>query len=307
VATAATAYGDTSNKSTTTVYDFGCANCHPTAVSNHMNGTIDITLNNTQGGTLKSKNGVNNDTTGYTQNVGVTVTCAASYCHSNGMATPTFATAPNWYATFVGDSCAMCHGNSPNNGIVGSAAHNAHTVGIHFEDIFSGTSGKMAQAPPVGNITVNAAHGKNNRSTTLNCNICHNDTVTTSANDFNVKCVSCHGSTVPKNPAGGLIANKAKHLNGLIDVKFVNGTIVSKAQVRQASFSGYTASVAGWKRNNNVSYKTYTSSYDVSKNTLFDTAQWSTGNCSNVVCHNNQPVQWVPAQAITCDNCHGRL
>jgi len=306
-------YGSTVNNSAGIIYAFGCGNCHPTDISKHINGTVDITLNSNHTGPLKSKNSVANDTTGYTQNVGVSVTCAAAYCHSNGMSSPTFyGAAVDWYeASYAGDKCARCHGNSPGTGgKVGSAAHSAHVVGIHFDDIFNGVSKKLIIS---GGNTVNAAHGRNNRSTTISCNICHYATVTSSANDKNVYCSGCHdGATPPggyKNLVYPLTVNTANHVNGTVDVSFINQKIATKAQVAASAFNGYTAANAGgWTRNSNgMKFKTYTSSYDVTKTTLLvAAAPYTTANgCQNVACHASITVKWN--DTVTCTNCHTRL
>jgi len=302
---ATAAYGSTADNSTGGAYDFGCGNCHPTAASSHMNTTVDITLNSTHGGVLKSKNSVANDTTGYTQTAGVSVTCAAAYCHSNGMASPTFYGASvNWYeGAYAGDKCARCHGNSPNTGgKVGSAAHSIHTVGIHYTDVFSGVSKKLPQA---GGSAVNAAHGRNNRSTTINCNICHAATVAAFENDKNSACTGCHDGSVAPLKGNAAIADKTKHVNGTVDISFINQKIATKAQVANTAFNSYTAANAGWSRNKNI-YKTYTSGYDVTKNTLFAAASYSQANgCLNVACHSGITVKWT--DTVTCTSCHTRL
>ncbi len=306
VANLATAtYGSTVNSSNGTIYDFGCGNCHPTDIAKHINGTIDITLNKNHTGPLTSKNNVSDDISGYAQNMGVSVTCAAAYCHSNGMATPTFyGSTFDWYeGTYAGDKCARCHGNSPNTGgRVGSSAHTAHTVGIHADNIFNGVSRKL---PIGGSATVNAAHGRNNRSTTLNCNICHALTVTSFANDKNGDCSGCHNGTSAPLKGNAAIANTSMHVNGTVDISFINQKLATKAQVAQTVFRGYTGATSGWARNNN-SYKTYTSSYDVTKGTLFAVASYSQAlGCQNVACHSGVTVKWT--DTVTCTSCHTRL
>jgi len=300
-------YGSTADNSTGATYDFGCGNCHPTAAANHINNTIDITLNNTHGGVLKSKNSVVDDSTGYTRNPGVSVTCAAAYCHSNGMATPTFYGASvDWYeASYSGDKCARCHGNSPNTGgRVGSASHGVHTVGIHFADIFNGVSRKLPQG---GSQSINAAHGRNNRSTTINCNICHALTVNSFANDKNTACIGCHeGAAGPKGLAS--IADTSKHVNGTIDVSFIDQKIATKAQLANTAFVAYTAKSSGWVRNSNgMKFKTYTSSYDYTKSTLSAAASAYTSGagCLNIACHSSITVKW--SDTVTCTSCHTRL
>jgi predicted CxxxxCH...CXXCH cytochrome family protein len=294
-----TFYAYTSSNATGSVYKFGCSNCHPIATTNHMNGSVDVDLTaNAAAGHLKANNGAGATINGSNE-------CSNVYCHSNGLAPSfTFATTPSWGTLFTGDRCAKCHGNSPNSTIAGSGAHSAHVVGIHYEDIYNGVSRKL---PKSGGSTVNAAHGRNNRSTTINCNVCHAVTVTSSANDDNTVCAGCHnGTTAPKKNSGSLIANATKHVNGNVDVVFVDQKIASKAQVANTAFAGYTANSYGWTRNNNI-YKTYTSGYDVSKNTLYASAGAynSSAGCLNIACHNGITVKWT--DVVTCTSCHVRL
>ncbi len=141
VQTAALAYGGTSVSSSGTTYDFGCGNCHPPLAdeaTKHRNGVVDITMDNTDGGALKSLNGVSGDATGYTQTQGSSVTCSAAYCHSKGDGTFDV-TSPDWYAGSVSGSCDDCHGNSPSTN-----AHSVHVVGIHYDSIYIGKSGCAA-------------------------------------------------------------------------------------------------------------------------------------------------------------------
>ncbi len=292
----------TANRSTgagsgaTTPYGFGCANCHPVAESgSHMNGTVDVVLTPIVGaGTLKSKN---LSTSVYNADK----TCDQVYCHGDGknaLVIGANGKTPAWTGSFTNaDRCANCHGNQPT-----TAAHAAHAVGIHYDNTFSGTSGKLAKS---GGQTVNAAHGAGNRATTINCNICHNTTVSVSYNDKNSICVACHNGTTAPLKGNAEIANLAAHVNGSIDVRFAAVNIATKAQLRNGSFDSYTAATAGgWSRNRG--YKNYTSSYDLAKTTLFGTASYSGGSCSNVACHANKPVSWT-STTVTCDSCHTRL
>jgi len=296
-------YNYTSTKSSGTGYKFGCALCHPLTVASHMNNTVEIDLTaSASGGHMKNLNGAGATINGSKQ-------CSNVYCHSNGYkpgASYTFATTPVWGATFTGDRCAACHGNSPDSVIAGSKAHSAHVVGIHYDDIFNGVSKKLPQS---GTAAVNAAHGKNSRSTTINCNICHNATVTSSANDSNAWCSGCHnGTTAPLKNSGSLIADSSKHVNGSVDVVFINQTIATKAQVAGKAFVAYTAKASGWsRRSNSMPFKTYTSSYDYTKSTLASAASAYTSGagCINVACHASITVKWT--DTVTCVSCHTRL
>ncbi|ABQ24714.1 CxxxxCH/CxxCH domain c-type cytochrome [Geotalea uraniireducens] len=290
--TTVTFYAYTSNKSAgdDTLagwgYKFGCANCHPTAATSHLNGSIDVQVNNVAGvGTLRSKNPV-----GAAVNVVVTgsnVTCTAVYCHSDGKATPT-GTSPNWYATFPAgsDRCAQCHGNSPTTG-----AHQAHVVGIHQDNIFNGASGKLLAG------TTNSSHGDATQSTTINCNICHSLTVTSARNDENLACIGCHSAKTNK----ASIAYLGNHVNGQVNFSFAAVAVKSRAQVRDGSFDSYSGA---WGRNAN-SYKAGATPYDAAKKAL-DNTMWSAGNCSNIACHNGKTVNWNDT-TVTCESCHTGL
>lgn len=295
-------YNYTSTKSLGSDYKFGCANCHPLAVSSHLNGAIEVNLTaSASGGHLKALNGAGATMNGSKQ-------CLNVYCHSNGYSANTvFVTTPVWGGSIAGDKCAGCHGNSPNSVPAtqpGSSAHSAHVVGIHYDDIFNGVSRKLSNA---GGASVNAAHGKNNRSTTINCNVCHAVTVTTSYNDKNTECSKCHGGSAPL--VGSMsIADASRHINGRVDVDFINQKIATKAQVANTAFVAYTAKTSGWARNSNgMKFKTYTSSYDYTKSTLAAAASaYTTGaGCLNIACHASIPVKWT--DTVTCTSCHTRL
>jgi predicted CxxxxCH...CXXCH cytochrome family protein len=263
-----------------------------------MNGSVDIDMAPAAaGGTLKVKNSAAWTYTGQR--------CNNVFCHSNGYATtPVYAQTPLWNATIAGDKCAACHGNSPNTGITGSPAHTAHVVGIHYDDIFNGVSRKLPQG---GGAAVNAAHGRDYRSTTINCNICHAATVTANYNDKGSACSGCHnGSTAPLK-GDAVIADKSMHVNGVINVNFVNAKIATKAQVVNSAFAAYTSVNSGaWTRKSNtMPFKTYTSGYDVTKAVLSASPAYTTVAGCAVACHSNIPVVWTGS--VTCTSCHTRL
>ena len=318
-----TMYNYTANRSTGSDYDFGCSNCHPLNSSNHINGIINVTLKKDEAGvgTLRSKNSAT--TVGYgVANSGITgtsktsVVCSAAYCHSNGNAAAlVYAVTPNWYGgSFANpDRCANCHGNAPNSSIAGSKAHynnrflgytsnpGGHQIGIHAMKIYSSPAG-LAHAGTASS----SSHGNAGTSTTISCNICHYVTVTTARNDNNGVCKSCHvsGNTVGAtfgNPIA--IANKAKHVNGTVDVAFQPVTILSKAQMRQSYFA-IAAYSSAWKRNGG--YKT-NGAHDSAKLPLNTASMWNSGTktCSNVACHNGQSVKWGDSDGATdCVSCH---
>lgn len=315
----------TANRSTSSPnrYNFGCSNCHPTANTNHMAGTVVVSFAPTEpsAGTLKTKNSasisyvangvVAGAANSGTYKSGSVVKCWNIYCHSNGMSGANFRayTTPDWYlGNFTGDRCAACHGNSPNNGgKLGSASHSAHVVSIHNDGISSGATGLIA---PAGIVGVIAGHGDPAQATTINCNVCHNATVTSSANDNSTACISCH--TTPfqygaVSHGAAAIANKANHVNGKVDIAFQAGTVISKAQLRQSTFTNTTTVFNAWTRNGSTNYKTgTTNAFDTSRLT----SGWTTGGtCSTASCHNGRQVNWYTnaGQAAQCVICHTNL
>lgn len=302
---AVTFYNFTANRSDNATYRFGCANCHPMDPAYHMNGRIDVTLQpDANAGSLKNKNVtvvsdfINNTGSGVAGTTKSNVTCSAAYCHSNGYGdAPTYATTPNWYGgTLTGDRCAACHGNSPSTGNTpGSTAHALHVVGIHGLNVFSGTTDNLA----AGN-SGSVGHGVAKQSTTLNCDICHADTVTQVRNDNNLSCTACHAGQ--GNPAQ--VAFRGKHINGVVDVSFKDVTFVSKAQLRPGSFAAYSGML--WSRNAGV-YKNSTSAFDSTKKSLKSAIYDGSGGCSNVACHLGQPVHWTDKPLSYCSICHTAL
>jgi predicted CxxxxCH...CXXCH cytochrome family protein len=264
-------------------YSFGCAECHGhngTGTA-HNDGVINII------GTI-----------GYNG----TKQCATSDCHSDGKASPTYKTSPAWGALFAGDRCAGCHGNWPTGD-----AHSAHVVGIHYDDVYNKTGGKIAASATVASAT-NAGHGNTLYSTTISCNICHSTVVTAAYNDNSPSCNTagtCHASGGAGTLKGSLTTasvNKTTHVNRVRDVSFAGATIRTKAQVRD-DITTIPELNLNWTRTNN--YKAGASSHDASK-TLLSTATFASGTCSAVVCHNDNSVSWT-AGAISCDKCHTAL
>ena len=284
------------------IYDNGfpkyaCGFCHPSDSSRHRDGIVNLDMDPTHSlpGTVKTKN----DPVGpwFNQTVsGSDVTCEAVYCHSNGYMSPStntyqYKSTPNWYAVDPWasvDRCAQCHGNSPDTGgTTGSAAHAKHSVGIHQNDTFNGTSGKMTDA-----------HGDGN-STTINCNICHTQTTTVSYNDNNAICASCHTGASSK---GAMIVDPANtvHVNGNVDVDFITPlNLKTKAQLRD-SLSTVPTLDNSWTRSNGYKKLTPTVSHDQTKTTPI----YSAGTCNNTACHNGTPMQWGQAGPLQCMVCH---
>ena len=306
--TGVTFYNYTANKSTgneATIgikYGFGCATCHPLVESgNHINSTVEVQLAPATGAnSIRMLNGASAVLNG-------DKSCDLVYCHSDGknamVAGPTGnGHAPAWTTTFTalgGDRCAKCHGNSPD-----TAAHEVHQVGLHYKDIFIGTSGKLAAAA-----AGNSSHGVPGQSTTITCNTCHYKTMTVATNDQNVLCNTCH----TKGVNGALVKGNAKiadftfHINGKKEIAFPTTPlkIVSKAQLRDTSFSNYSGL---WVRNGD-NYKTGATAFDTAKTALTDSMyNAGTATCSNIACHNQragETVVWTTT--TTCKSCHTKL
>jgi len=84
-ATVPTVYGETGAHSTISAYDFSCGECHPTDVSMHRNGTVDVVLTSTDApvGSIKEKNDVSASYDSSSK------TCGGVYCHSGERVAPT--------------------------------------------------------------------------------------------------------------------------------------------------------------------------------------------------------------------------
>ena len=156
-------------------------------------------------------------------------------------------------------------------------------------------------------------------STTLNCHICHQDTVTQAYNAKGSDCVGCHTAvaspSVADKQAGNAaaeIADKRKHPNGTKEVRFIAQKIRSKAQIRE-SLSAFPELGNNWTRVNG--YKASTGqSYDETPDTLFNMTSFnSTNKTCTTACHlweagrvDKVPVQWTGG-SIQCVDCHTRL
>ena len=261
---------------------------------------------------------MNSSNAAYTK-VGGLGTCSGVYCHSNGAVGTliggpadntnlAYATTPAWQGgSFGANRCGSCHDNPPQYS--GQSHYNAsgfmnkeggHLVGIHFDNIFNGTSGLLTPGA-----TDPSSHGASATSTTITCYLCHNGEIdsvqidTYALNNLggssNMKCSACHTGDPIVPLQTGVIIDKSKHVNGQKDVVLANNfTVKSKAQLMTSSIP------AGWTRN--VGYKT-AGAYD---NATMTTADWnSNGKTCTTACHNSQPVTW--GSSITCVSCHTAL
>ena len=309
VRTAAAEYGSASVSSSLTAYDFGCGNCHPTDVNDHRK-TNKATVILVGTGPLKSRNaqGAAYDP--------VAKTCSGVYCHSNGAikgadtSNLAYKTTPSWNGQLSAvNKCGQCHDNPPQyegqshfvaNSYMGTTG--GHMVGIHFDNIFSGTKGLLSAGS-----TSDSGHGNAGSSTTMTCNLCHHGEVgeTSATIDtyslFNVggshmRCANCHTSSTPTKLQNGEITDKSKHVNGVKDVVLQNNYIVkSKAQLREGSV------LTVWQRSG--TYKT-AGSYDYSTMLSSDMVRSPDGTATcTTACHNKNTVTWGQTN-VTCVLCH---
>jgi predicted CxxxxCH...CXXCH cytochrome family protein len=289
VVTGTTSYGQPGNSSTTTTYDFKCGECHGNTLANHIDGSASFGAVGWQGAGK---------------------TCNASYCHSNGAATPVYKASPAWGTGFAPneDPCAGCHGNSPNTN-----AHAAHVVAIHWDSdvsknrsgVYTGTTGLQGAANSDA-----SAHGKVDTSTTINCNVCHNDTVTRWRNRQNTACFGCHENDVIAEK-DAIIEDKSKHVNGEVNVKLLPIAMKTRAQIRNDITTVPELNVT-WERFDapgglfGLFYKG-PDDHDQAR-TIFNTATMydgTTQTCTNISCHNGNQVKW--SDNLSCDGCHTQL
>lgn len=298
-------YGNDGKILSATAYKFNCGNCHPLNVANHANGTVEIELYNPSATGFKQYNPPSATKSG----TGNSTVCDNVYCHSNGAdgANRAYKSTPQWGSTFGANKCGGCHDNPPqyagqghynSSGFMGKEG--GHLVGIHFDNIYTGTTG-LASAG-TGNTN---SHGNSLYSTTIACYICHSNVVSQTPVDtyalYNVsssamKCSNCHTGATPTPLQNGAIADKGLHINGTKEVAFVNAfSMKSKAQLRDESRPSM------WTRN--AGYKT-PGAYD---SATINSSDWNPGTKTCVTaCHNNQPVTWGDT-GVTCSSCHTDL
>ena len=312
-------YNYTANKSSGSIYRFGCANCHPTDPAKHRDGFVDINIASNKVGapyltTLNTL--VTTPTGGYTRNGSNSLTCETVYCHSNGRNTSLlladYRQTPNWYGgSFGANRCGSCHDNPPQ--YAGQSHYNptssigdngkavpletGHMVGIHFMNTSKGNkqNGFLSYSS-----SGSKAHGNPAFATTISCYICHNgivnsttiDTYAMAGTSSDFRCANCHtaSSQTPLQP--GMIANTALHVNGTKNVAFAPITFQTKAQLSNV------ANALGWTRHGNYKAADSFDSFDLS------VATWNpaTKTCLTS-CHVNQPgITW--GAQLKCVSCH---
>jgi len=281
-------YGRTGNNRST-IYNFGCGECHPAVeATSHLDGST-RELN----------------TAKVTYSGGVTGTCDTNACHQDGRSNdpPNYPTAnvatPPWNGIFPAseDKCIQCHENGPNSG-----AHSVHVVGIHYKDIYAGdaTGGRLRTD------TSTRSHGNPATSTTLSCKTCHTNTVVGLENDQSAVCAACHDGTTAALKGNNDILNYQMHVNGTKNIDFVDLAATTlefktKAQLRD-SISDAPEVGNSWSRQT-----AYKGAADFDQATLTPSAYNSgTQTCSSISCHNGYDATWATPVG-NCVMCHTQL
>ncbi len=313
-------YGNYSaNRSSGTLYRFGCANCHPTDLTKHRNGTIEVTLNKIKiaGGDLNSRNNlVTTDSGGYTKGGATNLTCETAYCHSNGriagLVMADYRQTPNWFGgTFGVNRCGACHDNPPQyagqshynpassigNDGKSPAREAGHMINLHVRNTYVGNkSNGFLKFSSSGNM----AHGNPALASTIACYTCHSgivsptqiDTYAMNGTGSDFRCGSCHTASTRTKLQIGSIVDASRHVNGIKNVEFAPINFKTKAQLATA------ANAQGWTRNGSYKAADSYDSFDLSLST------WNSGTKTCLTaCHVMQPGIIWGAQ-IKCVSCH---
>ena len=271
----AVGYGLTGSYSTSTDYIFGCGECHPSDLTSHRNGSVDVTLASigAPAGSLKEKNSPTAAFTGGT--------CGGVYCHSGGQVssgpvpnpisvgpnyvldshgnftydpytvtkTRSYTTTPNWVSGAVSGNCTDCHD---------------FPLTTSFPSVQAGVGDSHQWIDDFG---FGNLHAYNMGFAPLSCSTCHYGEITA------VNTWTRVGDITTYNPVP--LENRTAHVNGQANVTF--DTINSAIYNTQFSLAGAT----------------------------YNPAERS---CANVACHLNQnyvawgtPYRWWTNE---CDLCH---
>ena len=271
-------------------YGFNCGNCHPQDISRHKNGFLDTELYSKKASGLKKMN--SKDASFDT----IKRTCSGVYCHSSGENRKSlkYIETPAWESSFGEFKCQGCHGSPPSypnekgreNSHFNTENGSGHLLGIHWDSTKGHTKESIMQ----------------DRSSDMGCSTCHYSTITKDTDTTFVDnvsglftCSRCHDdkSVTGKNRTG-TIANKALHVNGIVEVAFSTKKFRSTARMIRVPL--------GWKR---TGQKMDATGYDELISGLnLATYIPEEKKCLNVACHlTGKEVKW--GDEIGCDSCHG--
>ena len=152
------------------------------------------------------------------------------------------------------------------------------------------------------------SHGNAAYSTTINCDLCHNNTLdvgsrgyTASRNDNNIVCNSCHNAEGNAITSSNL--DKSFHVSGAVDVQFEEvGAIRSKAQVRVIDATVPELDNV-WTRQ--AGYKV-AGAYDQGAALNTATMYNADSKTCAVTCHNNNSATWGESN-VSCFYCHKEM
>lgn len=271
-------------------YGFNCGNCHPQDISKHKNGFLDTELYSRTASGLKKMNSKNASFDKKKR------TCSGVYCHSSGenKINLNYKETPAWESSFGEFKCQGCHGSPPSypnvkgreNSHFNAEYGSGHLLGIHWDSTKGHTKESFLQK----------------RSSNMGCSTCHYSTITEDTDTTFVDnvtglftCSRCHDdkSVMGKNRTG-TIANKALHVNGVVDVSFSTKKFKTTARMIRAPI--------GWKRTGKkgdaTGYDELISGLRIAKYIPEEK------KCMNIACHlTGKEVRW--GEQIGCDSCHG--
>lgn len=316
-------------------YGFNCSKCHATVsggADGHVNGSVQWRLSTASpliGATATYKSSASSST-GSVALGAAFGDCANIYCHSNGLATPTYVTGLTWGATAEGN-CGTCHGVT-NAAPPASAAHIKH-VGSAAGYIYSCATCHN----DVANATFHSTTSATIKSTTLHVNKANDvkfDTtkVGTAGTYTDPNCTNtyCHSPGVTVATGGtpshvalswsaGVQGCATCHTGGT-----TTGPTYASGSPKTNSHDGHTK--AGVAYTCDVCHMSVTSTgttittpanhankvYNVSANTAktgaFTYTYLSTGGtCANTRCHGPQTMTWgANTTDAQCTKCHGK-
>ena len=320
------------------VYAFGCGHCHPLAAAKHMDGTVEVEVQDAAApaGSLKARSA---PAAAYSGGA-----CSGVYCHSSGQESPSWskpyggpATASPAWTSGLSLGCGGCHDNPPAYPSGGAGAVDANThVGLADD---GWEFGHFAGLLGAWHTSYHGAWNPGTDATPITCQTCHEQTVDPSAtgpSGFywldttgqyqlpggdanrlaspywpNTQCGTCHtGGGVP---AGTGRVLPLRHVDGSREVVFDQRTLLPVNVYPGAPTSGLTRPY--WVRGlvgggpapvpPGGLFEGDTSTFSVELSGAG--YQPATKTCSAVACHLQEAqVQWgvTPVGWGTCSPCH---
>jgi predicted CxxxxCH...CXXCH cytochrome family protein len=222
------------------VYAFGCGHCHPLDAAKHLDGTVEVEVQDAAApaGSLKARSA---PAAAYSGGA-----CSGVYCHSSGQESPSWSkpyggpaiASPGWNSG-LSLGCNGCHDDPPAypSGGAGAVDANSH-VGLADDGYefghFGGLPGPFHSSKHGGD-----SWGPSDDAAPMTCQMCHAATVdpaNTGPSGFyyldtngayqlpagllGYACASCHLPGDPTKPTGGGRTLPLRHVNGTREVVF---------------------------------------------------------------------------------------